>query len=207
MTQKVLHGDCSNDLSIFVTLHEFWTSAWIESMDSLLCQHRCSRPRSQKTWGVWVRFFNSLFYGWYGGYGWNISWSLPARPWSRAANSHLATREWHRIAVHHRAAVHGHEEVPRINRLGVREVFSKWCWEAGKYPQRIWWAIASIVSQFDTYVPGSDTKPSTSIRIAIRIAIRIGLAANQLTLQQSLPTSLTSGLYIYLCRPGFLLAA
>ena len=40
----------------------------------------------------------------------------------RAANSHLATAEWHRITVHHRAAVHGHEEVPRINRLAAKDL-------------------------------------------------------------------------------------
>ena len=45
-------GICWNDLPIFVTWHELWTDAWIESMDSLLGQHRRSRPCCKRMWGT-----------------------------------------------------------------------------------------------------------------------------------------------------------
>ena len=167
-----------NDIPIFVTWHELWTDAWMESMASLFLPASPQSPALQKTWGMcslqlclrgccswhrtgqgihvpcaqrvcfcqtapftipstdidfehhrfWVEcslqtscLARSMILD-FGGrlkfnaqpFLWIISWfyfALPG-PDLRAAHPYLATAEWHGIAVHHCAALYGHEEVP-----------------------------------------------------------------------------------------------
>ena len=60
-----------NYLPIFVTWHELWTDAWIESMDSLLGQHRRSRLCCKRMWGTC-----SLQLGLIGSLGGYCTWKL-----------------------------------------------------------------------------------------------------------------------------------